>query len=134
MATLRDVAKRAGVSASTVSHVLNNTRFVSDNLRQRVLASMGELEYEPNAVARMLSKKRSTTIGLIVSDVGNPFFASIARGVEDVAQAHGYTMVLCNSDADVAREAACLRALKSRQTDGVVLASGDVVAAADPSR
>jgi LacI family transcriptional regulator, galactose operon repressor len=123
MATLRDVARRAGVSASTVSHVLNNTRVVSDTLRQRVLASMRELEYEPNAVARMLSKKRSTTIGLIVSDIGNPFFASIARGVEDVAQMHGYTMVLCNSDAEVAREAACLRALKSRQIDGVVLAS-----------
>lgn len=123
MATIRDVARRAGVSPSTVSHALNNTRFVSQDLRHRVLDSVRDLDYEPNAVARMLSRKRSTSIGLIVSDINNAFFASIARGVEDVAQRHGHTMVLCNTDADVTREAACLRALKSRQTDGVVLAS-----------
>src|SRR5205085_5608257 len=126
VATVRDVARRAHVSVSTVSHVLNQTRFVSDELRERVLAAMRELDFEPNAAARMLSLKRSNTIGLIVSDIRNPFFASVARGVEDVAQEHGYTVVLCNSDEDVVRESACLKALQTRQVDGVLLASAGV--------
>ena len=123
MATVRDVARRAGVSVSTVSHVLNQTRFVSDELRERVMAAMRELQFEPNAAARMLSLKRSNTIGLIVSDIRNPFFASVARGVEDVAQECGYTVILCNSDETLAKETACLKALQSRQVDGVLLAS-----------
>src|SRR6266851_3831201 len=123
MATVHDVARRAGVSTSTVSHVVNNTRFVSDELRARVLAAMRELDYTPNAAARMLSLKRSHTIGLIVSDIRNPFFASVARGVEDVAQEQGYTLVLCNSDESAERETACLNALESRAVDGVLLAS-----------
>jgi LacI family transcriptional regulator, galactose operon repressor len=126
VATVRDVARRAGVSVSTVSHVLNRTRFVSDELRERVLAAMDELEFEPNAAARMLSLKRSNTLGLIVSDIRNPFFASVARGVEDVAQERGYTVVLCNSDETLVREAACLKALQNRQVDGVLLASAGV--------
>ena len=123
MVTVRDVARRAGVSTSTVSHVLNRTRFVSEELHDRVLAAMRELDYHPNAAARMLSLKRSHALGLIVSDIQNPFFASITRGVEDVAQEHGYTVVLCNSDEAAARETACLRTLQSRQVDGVLLAS-----------
>jgi LacI family transcriptional regulator len=123
MATVRDVARRAGVSVSTVSHVLNGTRFVSDELRERVLAAIDELDFEPSAAGRMLSLRRSNTIGLIVSDIRNPFFASVARGVEDVAQEQGYTVVLCNSDETLVKEAACLKALQSRQVDGVLLAS-----------
>lgn len=126
MATVRDVARRAGVSVSTVSHVLNQTRYVSDDLRERVLVAMRELEFAPNAAARMLSLKRSNTIGLIVSDIRNPFFASVTRGVEDVAQEHGYTVVLCNSDETIAKEEACLRALQTRSVDGVLLASAGV--------
>ena len=126
MATVHDVARRAGVSTSTVSHVVNRTRFVSDELRERVLAAMHELDYTPNAAARMLTLKRSRTIGLIVSDIRNPFFASVARGVEDVAQEQGYTLVLCNSDENAEREAACLKALETRAVDGVLLASAGV--------
>ena len=117
------MARLAGVSTSTVSHVLNNTRFVSDDLRERVLAVMQELDFEPNAAARMLTLKRSNTIGLIVSDIRNPFFAALARGVEDVAQECGYTLVLCNSDENAEREMACLKALQTRQVDGILLAS-----------
>ena len=124
--TVRDVARRARVSVSTVSHVLNATRYVSDELRERVLTAMHELQFEPNAAARMLSLKRSNTIGLIVSDIRNPFFASVARGVEDVAQEHRYTVVLCNSDETVAKEAACLKALQTRSVDGILLASAGV--------
>jgi LacI family transcriptional regulator len=126
MATVHDVARRAGVSTSTVSHVVNNTRFVSDELRERVMAAMRELDYTPNAAARMLTLKRSHTIGLIVSDIRNPFFASVARGVEDVAQEQGYTLVLCNSDESADRETACLNALETRAVDGVLLASAGV--------
>jgi LacI family transcriptional regulator len=126
MATVHDVARRAGVSTSTVSHVVNNTRFVSDELRKRVLSAMHELEYTPNAAARMLSLRRSHTIGVIVSDIRNPFFASVARGVEDVAQEQGYTLVLCNSDENALRETACLNALETRAVDGVLLASAGV--------
>ncbi len=126
MATVHDVARRAGVSTSTVSHVVNETRFVSDELRERVMAAMRELDYTPNAAARMLTLKRSHTIGLIVSDIRNPFFASVARGVEDVAQERGYTLVLCNSDEDADRETACLNALETRAVDGVLLASAGV--------
>jgi LacI family transcriptional regulator len=126
MATVHDVARRAGVSTSTVSHVVNRTRFVSDELRERVEAAMRELDYTPNAAARMLTLKRSHTIGLIVSDIRNPFFASVARGVEDVAQEQGYTLVLCNSDESAGRETACLNALETRAVDGVLLASSGV--------
>src|SRR5712691_5546354 len=126
MPTVHDVARRAGVSTSTVSHVVNNTRFVSGELRARVLAAMRELAYTPNAAARMLTLKRSRTIGLIVSDIRNPFFASVARGVEDVAQEQGYTLVLCNSDESAERETACLNALETRAVDGVLLASAGV--------
>jgi LacI family transcriptional regulator len=123
MATVHDVARRAGVSTSTVSHVVNKTRFVSEELRERVLTAMRELDYTPNAAARMLTLKRSHTLGLIVSDIRNPFFASVARGVEDVAQEQGYTLVLCNSDENAEREAACLTALETRAVDGLLLAS-----------
>jgi LacI family transcriptional regulator len=103
--------------------VLNDTRFVSDELRQRVIAAMQELEFQPNAAARMLTLKRSNTIGLIVSDIRNPFFAAIARGVEDVGQACGYTLVLCNSDENAERELVCLKTLQMRQVDGILLAA-----------
>src|ERR1700738_399063 len=126
MATAHDVARRAAVSTSTVSHVVNNTRFVSEELRERVEAAMRELDYTPNAAARMLSLKRAHTIGLIISDIRNPFFASVARGVEDVAQEQGYTVVLCNSDENAEREAACLNALETRAGDGVLRASAGV--------
>jgi len=80
MVAVRDVALRAGVSTSTVSHVLNGTRFVSAGLRERVRAAVEDLDYQPNAAAQSLTLKRSRTIGLIVSDIRTPFFASVARG------------------------------------------------------
>lgn len=124
MVAVGDVAQRAGVSTSTVSHVLNGTRFVSDELRARVQSAVEDLDYQPNAAARSLSLKRSNTIGLIVADIRNPFFASVARGVEDVAQAHGYKLVLCNTDGDARRESVYLQALQTRQVDGALVASG----------
>ncbi len=126
MATSRDVARQARVSISTVSHVLNGTRWVSPDLRERVLAATRDLGFEPNAIARSLKIKRSQTLGLVISDISNPFFASVVRGVEDVAQARGYTLIFGNSDEDPAKEAEYLRILSSRRVDGLILApAGD---------
>jgi len=124
--TARDIARVAGVSTSTVSHVLNGTRLVSPELRDRVLAVIKSLQYEPNAVARSLRVKRSNSIGLVISDIGNPFFTSVVRGAEDVAQARGYALILCNSDEDPAKEAAYLRLLTARRVDGLILAPAGV--------
>jgi LacI family transcriptional regulator len=124
MVAVGEVAQRAGVSTSTVSHVLNGTRFVSAELRARVQAAVEDLDYQPNAAARSLSLKRSNAIGLIVADIRNPFYASVARGAEDVAQAHGYKLVLCNTDQDATRESVYLQALQTRQVDGALVASG----------
>ena len=98
---MRDVAERAGVSITTVSHVINETRPVSDELRQRVLAAMQELGYQPNLLARGLRRGETRTIGMIVPDSANPFFAELARGIEDTVFEQGYNVILCNSDGDL---------------------------------
>jgi LacI family transcriptional regulator len=126
MATTKDVALRAGVSVSTVSHVLNATRFVAPERRERVLLAMRDLGYEPNAVARSLRVNRSRAIGLIISDIGNPFFTAVVRGVEDAAQAAGYIVILCNSDEDPDKEETYLRQLRSNRVDGLILAPAGV--------
>ena len=122
MPTVQDVARRAGVSTATVSYVLNATRFVSGGLRERVLAAVRELHYEPNAAARTLRSNRSHTLGLILPDLRNPFFTEAVRGVEDVAQSRGYTVLLANSDEDTEREARHLRVLRAKHVDGLILA------------
>ena len=119
MVTARDVAERAGVSTSTVSHVLNGTRIVSDELRTRVLEAAHDLGYEANAVARSLKTRRSHTIALITPDIGNPFFTSVVRGVEDVTGAAGYGLILCNTGEDPQREEAYLRMLGAQRVDGL---------------
>jgi LacI family transcriptional regulator len=122
MPTVQDVARRAGVSVATVSYVLNGTRFVSAGLRERVLAAVRELHYEPNAAARTLRSNRSHTLGLILPDLRNPFFTETVRGIEDVAEAHGYTVLLANSDEDPQREATHLRVLRAKHVDGLIIA------------
>jgi LacI family transcriptional regulator len=122
MATVQDVARHAGVSVATVSYVLNGTRFVSAGLRERVLAAVRELHYEPNAAARTLRSNRSHTLGLILPDLRNPFFTETVRGVEDMAEARGYTVLLANSDEDPRREATHLRVLRAKHVDGLILA------------
>ena len=122
MATARDIARAAGVSTSTVSHVLNGTRWVSPELRQRVLTAADDLRYEPDALARSLRARRSNTIGLLISDIANPFFTAVVRGIQDVVQARGYALLLSNSDEDPDKELGYLRVLKSRRVDGIILA------------
>ncbi len=121
MSTISDVAKRAGVSAMTVSRVVNGTGYTSAETRVRVEAAIDELGYVPNALARQLRSKRTKSIALLVSDISNPFFTTIARGVEDFFVSHGYSVMFCNTDEDAAEEERYLLMLIERQIDGVLL-------------
>jgi LacI family transcriptional regulator len=121
MATIYDVAQRAGVSAATVSRVLNGQRNVEASMAARVREAAAELDYRANAVARNLRRASTTLWAAIVSDVENPFFTSLVRGIEDVAQAAGYSVVLCNSDEDPDKEAAYVAAVRAEQMAGVLI-------------
>ena len=121
MSTISDVAALAGVSAMTVSRVLNNSGYVSAVTRARVERAIAEVGYVPNALARQLRSKRTKTLALIVSDISNPFFTTIARGVEDAASARGFAVMFCNTDESEKEEARYLRLLIERQVDGVLL-------------
>lgn len=124
--TMKDVAHRAGVSITTVSHVINKTRFVSDELCQRVQAVMDELNYRPNNLARSLRVGETKSIGLIVPDNSNPFFAEVSRTVEDIGFEKGYGVFLCNSDDIIEKEAAYVSMLIAKQVDGVIfIATGN---------
>jgi LacI family transcriptional regulator len=121
MATISDVAARAGVSTATVSRTLNGKSTVDPALAARVLAAAADLGYHPNGLARNLRRRETTVLALIVSDVGNPFFTAIARGVEDIAQTAGYSVVLCNSDEDVDKERRYIDVALQERAAGVVL-------------
>ena len=127
MATIYDVAKAAGVSIATVSHVLNDTRFVSEETRTKVLAAIQQLNYRPNSLARAMVRQETRTIGLIVPDNTNPFFAEMARGIENHGFAAGYSVLLCNSDRSAAKELAYLDMLISKRVDGVIYMTSDTV-------
>ncbi len=121
-ATIKDVATRAGVSVATVSAVINNNKYVSPGLAQRVHESITALDYERNGLAQGLKKHTSHTIGLIISDITNPFFTSVVRGVEDVANARGYSLILGNTDEDPKKEMSYMRLLESKRVDGLIVA------------
>jgi len=117
---IRDVAKRAGVSTATVSHVLNGTRPTTEATRARVLAVARELGYHPSAVARGLRTKSTGTLGVVLSDIRNPFFTALVRGIEDVAQANGLNLIVCNSDEDEKKAETYLRLLLAKRVEGLV--------------
>ena len=121
MPNLHDIAKRAGVAPITVSRVINNSGYVSQPTRERVEAAVKELGYVPNTIARGLRSKRTHTLALIVTDITNPYFTSMARGVEDVAGASNYTVIYCNTDESEAKEEKYANMLAQRQVDGVLL-------------
>ena len=120
--SIKDVAEKAGVSTATVSHVINGTRFVREETRQRVLTAIEQLNYQPNALARGLVTNKTEIIGLVISDITNPFFTAVARGVEDTLTRQGYQTIFCNTDEDPDQEAEALRLLAERQIDGLILA------------
>lgn len=123
MATIKDVAALAGISYTTVSHVLNKTRPVSEAVRLKVEAAIAELDYVPSAVARSLKARSTATIGLLVPNSVNPYFAELARGIEDACERNGYCVILCNSDDNPQKQRSYLRVLLEKRIDGLIVAS-----------
>jgi DNA-binding LacI/PurR family transcriptional regulator len=119
--TMREIAARAGVSVGTVSHVINGTAGVREPLRQRVLAAINKLGYQPSQLGRALRRNQTAMLGMIIPDVTNPFFPAVVRGVEDIAYKHSYRLVLCNTDNDPAKEASYLNELCSYRPAGLLL-------------
>ena len=123
MTTIRDVAKIAKVSTSTVSHVVNDTRFVNPETREKVLHAMKKLDYRPNRVARSLRNRQTLTLGIIVPNSANPYFAEVLVGIERICFDLGYNIIIGNANDDPERELSYLNVLLSRQVDGVLLIS-----------
>ena len=119
--TIRDVAARAGVTDMTVSRVMNRSGPVSDAVRARVEKAIDDLGYVPSRIARGLRSRRTRTLALIVSDIRNPFFTTIARGVEDAAFAHDHLVMLCNTDESEAEEIRYIEMLTGQNVDGILL-------------
>ena len=123
MSNIKQVAARAGVSFTTVSHVVNRTRPVSDSARVRVEQAIAELGYFPSAVARALKTSQTHILGVIVPNITNPFFSELTRGIEDVCERSNYSVFLCNGDDDPKRQGRSLDTLLERRVDGVLLAT-----------
>ncbi|MCA1818119.1 MAG: LacI family transcriptional regulator [Acidobacteria bacterium] len=124
--SIKDVARAAGVSTATVSHVINNTRFVSEETRERVLRAVEECNYYPNEAARDLVSGRSRILGLIVSDITNPFFPELVKSIETAGFERGYDVILSNTDYDPARTSHYVRRLIERQVAGVALMTSEL--------
>ena len=121
MATIHDVAKLAGVAPITVSRVINNSGYVSDITREKVQAAISDLGYVPNILARSLRSKRTHTLALVFTDITNPFFTILARGVEDTASIAGYNVIFCNTDESHEKEDDYIQLLLQKQVDGILL-------------
>lgn len=119
--TLRDVARKAGVSVKTVSRVVNNQGEISEETRQRIASVIREMGYRPNLVARGLVTQRTHTLGLVVPDITNPFFPEVARGVQDAARHRNYNVFLCNSGEDQQEELNALHSLAGQGVDGIII-------------
>lgn len=126
MATMKDVARLAGVSTSTVSHVINNDRFVSDATRKKVDDAVKTLNYAPSALARSLKLNQTHTIGMLISASSNPFYSELVRGVERSCFERGYSLVLCNTDGDEKRMNSNLETLLQKRVDGLLLLSTEI--------
>lgn len=120
--TIKDVAKRAGVSIATVSNVINNSRFVSEELVEKVNCAIDELGYQLNPLGRGLRKGQSFTIALILPDHSNPFFAQAARGAQEQVRQQDYSLITCNTDEEPDQEAFYISSLLQRKVDGVIIA------------
>ncbi len=125
MASIKDVATRAGVSVSTVSHVINRTRFVAEETAARVERSIAELGYSPNRAARALAHGSSNLVGLVISDITNPFFPDIVRGFEDNTAARGWDYFLMNTNYDPARMEHCVDRMIAQRVKGVAIMTSE---------
>jgi len=119
--TIYDVAKIAGVSPSTISRVMNTPEIVAEDTRQKVINAVKELSYIPNMMAANMPRRRTNSIGLIIPDITNIFFSNLVRGVQDVCEKHGYSVLVVNSDDSQEKEGSYLKLLYSRRVDGVIL-------------
>lgn len=127
MAGMKDVAKQAGVSVATVSHVMNKTRYVGPETQQRVLEAIRQLRYYKDASARQLARGRSDLYGLIISDVENPFFPEIVKSFESAALRKGFHVLLFNTNYDVARSEAAIRRLIENRARGVAMMTSEAI-------
>ena len=123
MPTIKDVAREAGVSKATVSKFLNGAPYVAEQTRLRIAAAVENLQFQPNRVAQGLSNRRSNTIGVVVANIANPFYAELLRGVEEVASDKGYTLLLASTDGEPKKEHGIVQAMRQRQVDGILFAS-----------
>ncbi|WP_027623618.1 LacI family DNA-binding transcriptional regulator [Clostridium lundense] len=122
-ASIKDVAREAGVSIATVSRVLNDVDVVNEETKKKVLAAIKKLGYRPNIVARSLKTQKTKTVGIIIPDISNQFYPEIVRGAEDVANIYDYNIILCNTDLDAEKETDYLKVLKEKMVDGVLYMS-----------
>ena len=123
LSTIYDIAKRAGVSPATVSRALNNLTSVKEETRKKIHKIAKEMNYSPNFLARSLVKKQTNTIALIISDITNPFFTTMARGVEDAASQKGFNTIFCNTDENIEKEKQYVDLMLQRRVDGIIIAS-----------
>jgi LacI family transcriptional regulator len=121
MPTIRDVAQKAGVASMTVSRVINNSGYVSEDTRAKVEAAIAELGYVPNMLGPSLRFKQTNTLALVLTDITNPYWTTLARGVEDAAQEKDYSVILCNTDESPEKQAQYLTMLLKRRIDGILL-------------
>ncbi|MFD2612881.1 catabolite control protein A [Paenibacillus gansuensis] len=124
--TIYDVAREAGVSMATVSRVVNNNPNVKPQTRKKVFEAIERLGYRPNAVARGLASKKTTTVGVVIPDISNQIFAEVARGIEDIANMYHYNIILCNADKRKEKEIRVINTLLEKQVDGLLFMGGTV--------
>lgn len=121
--TIKDVARESGVSTASISRVLNGTGYVSNETKERVLAAVKKLNYQPNAIARSLKQHKTNTIGVIVPDIANPYFMTIAKAIEDTVSERGYNLIFCSIDENPEKEKQLLDVLYEKRVDAIVLAT-----------
>ena len=122
--TIEDVARKAKVSKATVSRVFNRTSsHIKEETRERVLKAIKEMDYRPNIIAASLKKKQTNTIATVISNISNPFFTAVVRGIEDKANKHGYNVILCDTDENSKKEREYLQDLRAKQIDGLIVAT-----------
>lgn len=126
MATIVDVARLAGVTPTTVSRVINNRGYISEKTKKRVQEAMDELGYQPNEIARSLTKQKSNTIGVIVPHISHPYFAKLISNLENEAAKKDYKIILCNSKEKAEKEKQYLDMCKSNRVAGIIICSGNV--------
>ena len=123
---MKDVARVAGVSTSTVSHVINKNRFVSESIIKRVNEAIDALNYAPSALARSLKMNRTNTLGMLLTASNNPFYAEVVRGVERSCYERGYSLILCNTEGDLNRMDHSLETLLQKRVDGLLMMCSEV--------